>query len=231
MDNEFSQNGPNQTYTDSGAQTDSGLKAQAQQKLQTVRARATDQITQRVTEQKGRTADTLSTVAQSLHQTSQLLRDQNEESMSRYVDRAADQVDRLAGYLQTTDIDEVMDNVEELARRRPGVFIGGAFAIGFLASRFIKASRRNSQGGRSYDESYRSYDGDYLTGGYDTARGYNTSADTYRTAAVQPASEAASYSMPQTGDIEIGNTRSVGDAGRGDDTADGGTVSWEAPRG
>jgi hypothetical protein len=226
MDNEYSQNGPTQTYTDNGGQHDGGLKAQARQQLQTVRGRATDQITQRVAEQKGRTADTLSTVAQSLHQTSQLLRDQNEEGMSRYVDRAADQVERLAGYLQTTDIDEVVDSVEELARRRPGVFIGGAFAIGFLASRFIKASRRNVQG-----ESYRPYDGDYVTTGYDTSRGYNTTADTYRSAAVQPASEAASYGMPQTGDIEIGTTRSVGDAGRGDDTADGGTVSWEAPRG
>jgi hypothetical protein len=227
MENEFSTTGPTQTFTDSGMQNDGGLRANAQQKLQTVKSRATEKITERVSEQKGRTADTLSTVAQSLHQTSQLLRDQNEEGMSRYVDRAADQVERLAGYLQTTDIDEVVDSVEELARRRPGVFIGGAFAIGFLASRFIKASRRNVEG-----NTYRPYDGDYVTGGYDTSRGYGTTADTYRAAAIQPASEASSYSAPQTGDIEIGNTRSVGDnSSRGDLAADGGTVSWEAPRG
>jgi hypothetical protein len=40
----------------------------------------------------------------------------------------------------------LIDDVEDFARREPAVFIGGAIAIGLVAARFLKSSRRS--GGR-----------------------------------------------------------------------------------
>jgi hypothetical protein len=74
---------------------------------------------------------------------SQQLREQNHDSVSRYIERAAIQLDHAAHYLQTAEPDELVDRVENFARREPALFIGGAFALGLLGARFLKSSRRD----------------------------------------------------------------------------------------
>lgn len=54
---------------------------------------------------------------------------------------AGGQVERLARYLHDRDVRQVVSDVEDLARRSPGMFLGGAFVIGLAASRFLKSSR------------------------------------------------------------------------------------------
>jgi hypothetical protein len=53
---------------------------------------------------------------------------------------AADQAERIARYLRETDAREIISTVEDVARRQPLVFLGGAFVLGFVAARFIKAA-------------------------------------------------------------------------------------------
>ena len=62
---------------------------------------------------------------------------------------AADQADKVAQYLRETDARQMISNVEEVARRQPLIFIGGAFLLGLAASRFIKAATgvQNAQSG------------------------------------------------------------------------------------
>jgi hypothetical protein len=55
-------------------------------------------------------------------------------------DTAADKADDLARYLRETDAREMISNVEDMARRQPLVFVGGAFVLGFVTARFIKAA-------------------------------------------------------------------------------------------
>jgi hypothetical protein len=74
---------------------------------------------------------------------SQHLRDQQHASASQYIERAAEEVDRLASYLDTRNVSEIVHQVEDLARRQPAVFVGGAVAVGFLAARFLKSSERS----------------------------------------------------------------------------------------
>jgi hypothetical protein len=53
---------------------------------------------------------------------------------------AADQATRVAEYLRTTDTREMISTVEDAARRQPLLFVGGAFVLGVVVSRFIKAA-------------------------------------------------------------------------------------------
>ena len=111
------------------------LASQAQQK-------AGEQVQSGLARGKSRAAETLGGVAQSLRLSSQHLREQNQEGTGRYVEKAAQQVERLSSYLQNKDVGEVIDEVEDFARRQPALFLGGAFALGLLGARFLKSSRR-----------------------------------------------------------------------------------------
>lgn len=71
---------------------------------------------------------------------------------------AADQAERVAQYLRQTDARQIISSVEDVARRQPMLFIGGAFLVGIAASRFIKAAG----GGQPTTRTYRSgYGTDY----------------------------------------------------------------------
>ncbi len=78
---------------------------------------------------------------------------------------AAEQAERVAGYLRETDARQLVHTVEDVARRQPLIFVGGAFLLGVAASRFIKAAGGGgSQGGTGYRSG--GYRMDYPAGGY-----------------------------------------------------------------
>lgn len=121
-----------------------------------VKERVTEQVETRLAETRTRAAGHVSAVAETLHSSSEDLRDRGEEQVGRYVEKAADQVERIATYLQDADVGEVVDRVERFARREPAAFMAGAFAVGFLASRLLKSSRETS-----YPMDYGTLDTDY----------------------------------------------------------------------
>jgi hypothetical protein len=55
-------------------------------------------------------------------------------------ERAARQMDRAARYVRRSELRDMVRDLEELARRRPAVLIGGGFATGMLLARFFKSS-------------------------------------------------------------------------------------------
>ncbi|GJL64542.1 MAG: hypothetical protein NPIRA04_31960 [Nitrospirales bacterium] len=89
----------------------------------------------------------LGNLAQALRQTGAQLRQKDQTAVAKYTDKAAQQIDRVSGYLSNRDMDQLIDEGEALARRNPELFIGLTFGLGLLAARFIKSSRqrRNSQ--------------------------------------------------------------------------------------
>jgi hypothetical protein len=129
---------------------------------------ARDRVTSRLHEQKSRAADTLGGVAQALLVAGQHLQEQNQGSMTPYVERLAHQVERVSHFLEDTNVDEVASDVGQFARRHPGLFIGGALVLGFVGARFLRSSQRNPQ--MAYDTSYSGTD---LTGEYGVSRGYD----------------------------------------------------------
>ena len=119
---------------------------QAQQKIG-------EQLRSSVDSSKGRAADTLDSLAQALSQSGQQLRSDNLGPASQYVDRAGEQLRKASDYLRNTNVDEMVRNTEDFARRQPAVFVGGAFFLGLLAARFIKASQAPSYGSIPRDRS------------------------------------------------------------------------------
>lgn len=119
-------------------------KAQvAQEKMsettETMRARMREQVDQRSTEAGGQVRST----AQALRSTSEKLREEGREGPAKMAERAADQAERVGGYLEQSDADRILHDVEDFGRRQPMAVAAIGLALGFVASRFLKASSRS----------------------------------------------------------------------------------------
>jgi hypothetical protein len=116
---------------------------------------AQQQVGTRVDSQLGRGADVLGQVSQAIRRSGDELRS-DQPQIASFADTAAEQVDRASQYLRQTDFQGVVRGAEDFARRQPAVFLGGALALGLVASRFLKASPSGgSQPG--YGRRYSSY--------------------------------------------------------------------------
>jgi hypothetical protein len=80
------------------------------------------------------------------------LRRQGKDTPARMVEQVAGQADRAADYLRQASGDRILRDVEDLARSRPWAVAAGGLALGFAASRFLKASssRRYHQAQAAY---------------------------------------------------------------------------------
>jgi hypothetical protein len=134
---------------------------------------AREQATTRLEDQKDRATGGLGTVADAVRQTGQQLRQQDQGAVAQYVEGAANQIERLAGYLRGRDVTELIDEVEDFARRQPMVFLGGAFALGLLGARFLKSSGRAARQGQ-YGQSGRPLPSERR--GYEYSAGYRAPA-------------------------------------------------------
>ena len=124
---------------------------------------------------KDQAAEGITQVADSIRRVS-LDMEGSQPQIAEVAQTAADQAERVANYLQQTDAREIVRTVEDVARRQPLLFLGGAFLLGMAATRLIKAA-----GGQDQDRSY-AYSGDwrsapsYGVGGGSTASAYATGA-------------------------------------------------------
>ena len=131
------------------------LGRKASEGAREVATQAQSQARNRLEQGKQEAASTLSSVASTLLQSGMQLRDGQQGVAGEYVERAARQIERAANYMQSADLKQMVNEVEDFARRRPAVFVGSAFAAGLLAARFLKSSRTNQQ--RLGDESSMQY--------------------------------------------------------------------------
>ena len=104
-------------------------------------------VTSRVDEQKNRAADGLGGIANVIRNAGNELRNDN-EALASYVDQASDQLRRFADQIRQKGVADMMDDVHNFARRRPALFIGGAFLVGLAIARFLKSSAERDE----YDE-------------------------------------------------------------------------------
>jgi len=119
-------------------------KAQvAQEKMsettETMRSRMREQVDQRSTQ----AGEQVRSTAQALRSTGERLREEGKEGPAKAAERAADQAEKIGGYLEQSDADRILDDVESFGRRQPMAVAGIAMVAGFAASRFLKASSRS----------------------------------------------------------------------------------------
>ena len=123
------------------------LAQQARQQAGELANRGSEQVKSQLANQKHEASQRMVPVQTALRETGQQLRKQGQGSVAQYADKAADQVERFSGYLRETEIDEIVDEARGFARRRPAVFLGGAVALSFLATRFLKSTSQEAGNG------------------------------------------------------------------------------------
>jgi hypothetical protein len=75
-----------------------------------------------------------------MHRASAQLREEGNERAASLVEAVADRGRRLGEYLRVSDGEQLLRDVEDFARKQPWLMVGGSALVGFLGSRFMKAS-------------------------------------------------------------------------------------------
>jgi len=173
-------NGPSSTTE----QAKEKAQETAQQASQQAKRGVRDQVDQRSTEAGQR----VGSAAQDARSVAEELRKQGKDQPAKLAEQAAQRAERLGDYLQQSDGDTILSDLEDFGRRQPWAVIAGGLALGFAASRFLKASSS-----RRYEQNWsqRTSRDDYWTS---SNRGLTTGAPTTRTGL-----DPADVSRPATG--------------------------------
>ena len=126
-------------------------------------AKMRQQANERLSTQKDHALDGLQGVSRAVRTTTQSLRDQQHDTVARYVEQAADQVDRLTDTLRNKDVAELIGEAQRYARRQPAMFVGSAFALGLLAARFLKSSSPAGSTSSEYGQGQYGYGSPSMT--------------------------------------------------------------------
>ena len=140
-----------------------GATAQAQDKAQEVAGQAKEQAQQaagQAKEQVRTQVDTRSTQAgeqvsqqaSDIRTVAEKLREEGKDGPAKVADQAAERIEKVGSYLTEADSDRILGDVEDFARQKPMAVIAGGMALGFLASRFLKASQTDRYQSRTGGE-------------------------------------------------------------------------------
>jgi hypothetical protein len=98
--------------------------------------RLKEQVDQRSTQ----AGQQVSTVADDVRTVAGELRNQGKDKPAQYAEQAAERVQNVGQWLERSDGDQIMRDVEGFARRNPWAVAAGGLVLGLAASRFLKAS-------------------------------------------------------------------------------------------
>ncbi len=138
------QTGSGGQVTEQARQQGQQLAQQARQQASNLANRGGEQVKSQLAYQKHDASQRMVPIQSALRETAQQLRRQGQGPVADYTDQAAEQIERFSGYLRDTDVEEIVDEARGFARRRPALFLGGALALGFLGTRFLKSSSQEA---------------------------------------------------------------------------------------
>lgn len=119
---------------------DADLKAKAREVGDEVKQQGKAQLDS----YRGTAADELEKVARSAQAAADELQHQD-NGLSTYVSEMAQGMVELADNLRGKSVDELVGEVNRLARNNPALFIAGSIAVGFGLTRFARASGQRAQ--------------------------------------------------------------------------------------
>ncbi|HXH70984.1 MAG TPA: hypothetical protein VNI60_11700 [Pyrinomonadaceae bacterium] len=217
--------------TDKSGNTSSGGTTDTKEMLQQAKETAgqayekvTEQASSQIATQKDNLARGLSSVADGIRQMGENLRGGEQQTpiagiTAKYGDSLARQVEQVSGYLEKKDFRELFKDVEVFARRNPAVFIGGAFALGIAAARFLKSSNPNQALMR---RPRREREGIYIP---DKSEGVYLPEDLSKKVGLTDTPKTFNTGLSGTSDKTFGGKSSTGDKTSTGDTKTGGTTS------
>jgi len=71
---------------------------------------------------------------------------QEDRRASQYADKIRTRLESAANYVESANLESIVHDVERFARQKPAMFLGGAFAAGIAAARFLKSGARGIAG-------------------------------------------------------------------------------------
>jgi hypothetical protein len=141
---------------DSGA-SDAQAKAQqaagqAQEKAQAAAGQAQAKLREQLDQRSAQVAEQINEQASDFRSVSGALREQGKHGPAKAADRLAEYAEKVGGYLRENDSDALLQDAEDFGRRQPAAVAGGGLVLGFLASRFLKASSSRRYASRSAEQ-------------------------------------------------------------------------------
>jgi ElaB/YqjD/DUF883 family membrane-anchored ribosome-binding protein len=118
-----------------------------------------DQVSGQVSTQKGRAADGIRTVSDQLR--SMADSSENEGMASNLVSQAASRAGDVAGWLESREPADLVEDVKRFARRRPGLFIAIAAGAGIVVGRLAKSLTSGNDSSKQ-DTDYLASRSDYI---------------------------------------------------------------------
>src|SRR3712207_396714 len=129
-----------------------GATAQAQEKAQEVAGQAKEQAQQaagqakeqvrtQVDQRSTQAGQQINQQASDIRTVGEKLREEGKDGPAKVADQAAQRVEKVGQYLEQSDADRILSDVEDFARQRPWAVVAGGVALGLAASRFLKASQ------------------------------------------------------------------------------------------
>ena len=119
------------------------VAGQAQEKAQEAAGQAKGQLRSQVDQRSTQAGEQVSSTASDIRSVAEQLREQGKDQPAKLAEQAADRAERVGGYLKQSDADRILRDVEDFGRRQPLAIMFGGLALGFMASRLLKASSQN----------------------------------------------------------------------------------------
>jgi hypothetical protein len=118
----------------------SDMQDKAQEQAQQAKGQAREKLREQVDQRTTQAGDRVGASAADVRSVADELRRQGKETPAKYAEQAAERAERLGGYLKDSDGDTILRDVEDFARSKPWAVAAGGLALGFVASRLLKAS-------------------------------------------------------------------------------------------
>src|SRR4051794_41456349 len=135
----------------SASSADGGVKEQAQDKAQEVKQQAGEQVRkaqgqardrmrEQVDQRSTQAGEQVDRHASDLRDVAEQLRGQGKDGPAKIADQVAERAERAGSWMKESDADRILGDVEDFARSNPWAVAAGGLALGFVASRMLKAS-------------------------------------------------------------------------------------------
>ena len=118
----------------------------AQEKASALREQGSARLRDQLDERSTKVGSQVRSLAKALRRSGNELGNEGNSNAAQLTTRAADRIERVGSYLEQKSGDELMRDVERLARRRPWMLAGLGMLAGVAAARFVKASSEQRNG-------------------------------------------------------------------------------------
>lgn len=122
----------------------SQMAGDAKQQAKSMASQAAEQGKSAINHQKDNVAEQVDTVSDAFRHAADDLQQGGQQQTGYYVSMVADQIESLGRQLRNKDANSLIRDAENLSRRSPMLFFGGALLAGFALSRFMKSSAQHS---------------------------------------------------------------------------------------